>query len=116
RLKNVAQVHVPPEVALAREGEDGVRPRLEEAVDRPREVHAEEGEARVWDGVEQAADQIAPAHRVVLAAEWDDLHLRRPRQAIGVQARAENRVVEPGRRARNPPSKQDRSARNLDPP
>src|SRR5207244_5940891 len=104
RLKNVAQVHVPPEVALAREGEDGVRPRLEEAVDRPREVHAEEGEARVGDGVEQAADEIAPAHRVVLAAEWDDLHLRRPLQAIGVQPPPENRGAEPERRPRIPPS------------
>ena len=46
-------------VALAGRGEHGVRAGQHRAVDAPREVHAEEREARVGHRVDEAADEAA---------------------------------------------------------
>ena len=86
-------------IALAREGEDRVRPRLDVAVDGAGEVHAEEGELGVGHRVDEVPDE-GPAlllQHVVLAAEGNDPDLgvdaHQRRDAVGVQPRAVDEVA-----------------------
>src|SRR5580765_1912697 len=73
----VARVHLAPAVALPGEREDGVGAGMDVAVDAAGEVHAEERERRVRDGIDQSADERGGVGRevVVLTAERDDPHV-----------------------------------------
>ena len=82
RLAEIAERHVAPAVALAREREHGVRPEPHRAVRAHRRVDAEERERRVRHRVDQPAhelallrpeDEVVPAERARCAAR------RRPR-------------------------------------
>src|SRR5262249_58380665 len=65
-VEHVAHVHVAPGVALAGEGEHGVRATLDSPADRPREVDAQEREARVGHGIDEVADEAAGLGREVV--------------------------------------------------
>ena len=69
--RQLPQVNPSEAIALARESQHRVRPCLDVAVDRPREVDAQERERGVGHGVDQAAHEIVPLRpdHVVLAPE-----------------------------------------------
>src|SRR5207244_3483804 len=74
RRGELPRAHASEPVALAGEREDGVRARLDVAVDGPREVDAEERELGVGDRIDEAAHERASLgpEQVVLARERDD--------------------------------------------
>ncbi len=98
-VRDVAHRHVRPGVALARQGEHGVRARVHVALDPAGQVHAEEREPRVRHGVDEAAHQLAGLRREleVLAAERHDpglgLEPAGARDPVGVQAGAHDQRV-----------------------
>src|ERR1041384_1921443 len=77
RLPEIARVEIGFAVALAREGQHGVRARLDVAVDRAREMYAEKRKAGVGYGIDEPSDQRGFFRRdfVVLAAEGNNLHV-----------------------------------------
>jgi len=93
-LERVAHVEARARVALAREGEHGVGAGLDAALDATGEVHAEEGERRVGNRVDEVSHEVSPFRREhpVLAAERDDRHVDRhpghPRHPVAPEARA----------------------------
>ena len=95
----VAAQHAPgagPAEAVARRDEQGGRAEQDVAVDPAREVDAEEGEGRVGDGVDEAADEVAALadEAQVGAAEGDDAGIGvgagEDGEAVGPQAGAED--------------------------
>jgi histidinol-phosphate aminotransferase len=74
RVPQVGQRDLIPPVALAGEGQHGVRAGFDAPVDETGEVDAQEGEGRVGDGVDEVAHQMLAGRfeHVVLAAEGDD--------------------------------------------
>src|SRR4051794_15618247 len=81
-------------IPFATEREDRVRARLEIAVRRSREVHAEEGELRVGNGIDEVANEVPAlgANEEVFAAERYDaarrILARHPGDAVGMKAGA----------------------------
>jgi hypothetical protein len=90
----VAPGEGPARVAVAVQSENGVRAGLDRAVDAAGEVHAEKGEARIGDRVDETAHQRAPfgGELEVVAAKGDDADRRsqpgEPGDAVTVQTGA----------------------------
>src|SRR5262249_6252280 len=73
-LTEFLPVNLAPGVTLACEGQNRIGPRVDPTIESPREMHAEEGECGVRNGVDHALDErLAGGHElVVLAPERDD--------------------------------------------
>src|SRR5919202_1460063 len=98
RLAQIADVDVEPAVALTCECQYRVRPEPDRAVDPPRKMHPQKREARIWHGVDQPSDQIAPlgAQDIVIAPEgndpWGFRRSRELRDSVGIESRAADNV------------------------
>ncbi len=105
-IRHVATVEGPPPVPLPREAQHRVRPHRQAAVDRGREVDAQERQVGIGHGIDQVAHEAAlgGGHVVVLAAERHhavvDGQAREPGDPVGLQARAGH---EPARAPRRSP-------------
>ncbi len=111
--RRVAQRDVAPAVALALQGQHGVRPGLDAAVYHQGQVHSQEGKAGIGHGIDKAADEAPPLGRqlVVLAAEGQDAQSRigatEAGHAIGLETGAVDQERRP-RRRREPSPPPDR--------
>ena len=100
RAGEVARRDVPPAVTLAGEREHRVRAAFDPSADHAREVHPEEGEARIRDGVDESTHQMLciRGELEVLAAERDDASrrggTREMRDAVAVEPGAVDDEVE----------------------
>src|SRR5205814_8390887 len=75
RLQEVAQIDVRLTIAFTSEGEHGIRPALNTALNHPREVHAQKWKRRFGDWINQIAAQMLGfrLELVILAAERNNL-------------------------------------------
>ena len=86
------QIEIGAFVALALEGEHGVRPGVDAALNPAREVHAKKGKFRIGHGIDESADQVLSLGNqiVVFSAKGHDPDFRllscHPADAITVQS------------------------------
>jgi len=93
------QVDVEFAIAFPREGEDGVRAAFNAAVDHAGEMDAEEGEARIGDGVDEVVAEVMGVwgEFEVFAFEGDDVTRGSEASGFGDAVGLETRAGDEGR-------------------
>jgi hypothetical protein len=73
----IPEVDIAPPVTFLGQRQNGIWSDMDLAVETSSEVHSEEREARVWNGIHETVNELCSVCRdlVIFAPEWDDLRV-----------------------------------------